>query len=81
MITGVVTNMDGEFSVNIPRGAQLKFSFVGYSEQVISPKGNEIKIELKEDAEVMDEVVVNGFSHALNKHLRVLHELLLQSNC
>ena len=43
MITGVVTDIDGKFSVNIPRGAQLKFSFVGYSEQVISPEGNDIK--------------------------------------
>lgn len=61
MITGVVTDVDGEFSVNIPRGAQLKFSFVGYSEQVINPKGSEIKVELKEDAKIIDEVVVNGF--------------------
>ena len=61
MITGVVTDIDGKFSVNIPRGAQLKFSFVGYSEQVISPEGNDIKVALKEDANTMDEVVVNGF--------------------
>ena len=61
MITGVVTDIDGKFSINIPRGAQLKFSFVGYSEQVISPEGNDIKVALKEDANTMDEVVVNGF--------------------
>ena len=60
IISGVVTDTEGKFNVNIPRGAQIKLSFVGYSEQIITPKSNEIKIAMKEDTNTMDEVVVTG---------------------
>lgn len=31
MITGAATNLDGEFSVKVPDGAVLRFSYIGYA--------------------------------------------------
>lgn len=57
---GTVTDVDGRFSLSIPQGAQLKFSFVGYKEQVVTPTPG-MTVVMQEDAATMDEVVVNGF--------------------
>ena len=55
-----MTDVDGRFSLSIPQGAQLKFSFVGYKDQVLTPSNN-MTVVMQEDAATMDEVVVNGF--------------------
>lgn len=36
--TGVITDIDGNFSLNVPVGSKLQFSFIGYKEQVVSVK-------------------------------------------
>lgn len=62
MVTGTSTNLDGEFTVKVPSGAKLKFSYIGYATQELAPVFNKsMEIVLKEDAEMMDEVVVNGY--------------------
>ncbi|MDE6090073.1 MAG: SusC/RagA family TonB-linked outer membrane protein [Duncaniella sp.] len=62
MVTGTSTNLDGEFTVKVPAGAKLKFSYIGYAPQELAPVFNKsMDIVLKEDAETMDEVVVNGY--------------------
>ncbi len=61
--TGVVSNINGKFSINVPnRDAILLFSFVGYISQEI-PVGNqtEISITLSEDTKLIEEVVVVGY--------------------
>lgn len=57
---GTVTDADGRFTVSVPEGARLKFSFVGYKDQVLEPSPN-MTVVMQEDANTMDEVVVNGF--------------------
>lgn len=59
---GTVTDADGNFALDVPDGATLKISYIGYIEQSISV-GNKsvISVILKEDSQALDEVVVVGF--------------------
>ena len=57
---GMVTNIDGEFALDVKSGAILQISFVGYIAQEVKASGN-MKVVLKEDNEVLDEVVVIGY--------------------
>lgn len=59
---GAITDLDGVFSVNVPVGGKLEISFIGYVTQVVTvPAGRNIKITLKEDSELLDEVVIVGY--------------------
>lgn len=59
---GVITDIDGNFTLNGVSKGTLVVSFVGYKTQEIPVAGNKVlKIVLKEDSEVLDEVVVVGY--------------------
>ena len=59
---GDTTNVDGEFTLNnVPQSSMLTFSYLGYKE-VKAAASAEMTIYLEEDTEVMDEVVVVGYS-------------------
>ena len=60
---GSVTDIDGNFSFALPEGkTMIQVSMIGYKTQVINVKGKEyVEVILKEDAEIMDEVVVVGY--------------------
>ena len=55
--------MDGNYSINLSENAkQLKFSYVGYKEQVLAIAGQRtLNVTMHEDNEVLDEVVVVGY--------------------
>jgi len=59
---GTVTDLDGNFSITVPEGATLVFSFVGMSTQEV-PVGtsNVIDVILEPDYARLDEVVVVGY--------------------
>ena len=59
--TGTITDLDGNFTVNLPEGEKLTVSYIGYITQVIAPKSNTIIISLKEDTKSLNEVVVIGY--------------------
>lgn len=60
--SGVVTNFDGIYSIEIPKGSTIVFSFVGYlSQKVLVSNQNEINIQLVEGVSSLDEVVVIGY--------------------
>ena len=59
--TGTITDLDGNFTVNLPEGEKLTVSYIGYITQVITPKTNTIKITLVEDTKSLNEVVVIGY--------------------
>ncbi|WP_245189639.1 SusC/RagA family TonB-linked outer membrane protein [Lunatimonas salinarum] len=60
--TGTVTDLDGKFSINVPDGGTLVFSFIGYESQlVVVGDRTVININMKEDATALDEVVVIGY--------------------
>ena len=59
---GVVSDLNGEFSINVPSTATLEFSCVGYVSQQIPVNGrNNLTVVLEEDAELLDDVVVVAF--------------------
>lgn len=59
---GTITDLNGMFSVNAPVGAKLEISFIGYVTQVVTvPANKNLKVTLKEDSELLDEVVVIGY--------------------
>lgn len=59
---GTSTDIDGLFKLSVPDNATLVVSYVGYTTQSIAVDGRtEITITLKENAEVLDEVVVVGY--------------------
>lgn len=57
---GVVTDLDGNFVIEVSRGSTIQVSYVGYSTMDLkaAPK---MKIVLKEDSKVLDDVVVVGY--------------------
>lgn len=61
--TGVATDFDGNFSLDLPAGAtHLVVSSVGFATQEVAIAGKkEFKITLKEDTQQLDEVVVVGY--------------------
>ena len=57
---GVVTDINGKFTLNVKQGAILRISFVGY--QTLEVKATkDMKVLLKEDSEMLSEVVVVGY--------------------
>ncbi len=59
---GTITDVEGNFTLNVPEQATLIVSFVGYETQEISVNNrSEIDIRLSEDAEQLAEVVVVGY--------------------
>lgn len=59
---GVVTDVDGKFVLRVPATGKLQISYVGYSMQEISiGSQRNFQIVLKEDTELLDEVVVVGY--------------------
>ena len=59
---GIITDIDGKFSLEVATGAILQISFVGYSTQEVEIRNQStVSIKLKEDSELLDEVVVVGY--------------------
>ena len=59
---GTVTDFDGNYTIKAPAKAMLKFSYIGYADQRVPVGGkNVINVKMKEDAELLQEVVVVGF--------------------
>ena len=57
---GTVTDIDGHFSLQVPKGKTLTFSYVGYKSQAIKATA-QMNVVMKEDSNVLDELVVVGY--------------------
>ena len=57
---GVVTDLDGKFSLNVKPGATLIISFVGYKQQEVKAGNAPLNIVLEEDSKMLSEVVVTA---------------------
>lgn len=59
---GTITNMDGDFTLNgVKKGDVIIVSYMGYKTQEVKWDGTPIHLILKEDTEVLDEIVVVGY--------------------
>ena len=63
--TGTVTDIDGNYSLSVPRNATLEFSFMGYVTTAV-PVGDKtvVNATLLEDAEALEATVVIGYGTA-----------------
>jgi TonB-linked SusC/RagA family outer membrane protein len=60
--TGTVTDFDGKFTLNVPKGATLSITYIGYNEVEV-PVGDQSKLSvvMVEDNQALEEVVVVGY--------------------
>ena len=59
---GVVTNMDGEYSIEVSEDATLVFSYLGFQTQEVQVNSRQlINIDLVSDLNALDDVVVVGY--------------------
>src|SRR5690606_24457837 len=67
---GTATDLDGRYQLEVPEGATLVFSFIGYVTQNV-PVGQQsvINVSLAEDTASLDEVVVIGYGTAKKSDL------------
>mgnify|MGYP002241354967 CR=1 FL=1 len=67
---GVVTDLNGKFSLQVKPNDILQISYIGYNSQEVAVKGQHtLNITLKEDVESLDEVVVVGYGTMKKKDL------------
>lgn len=57
---GGITDINGKFTLNVKPGSTLQISFVGYQTQEVKATKT-VKVVLKEDSELLSEVVVVGY--------------------
>lgn len=65
---GTITDLDGNFSLNVPKGSTLVVSFIGYKTQEVVAASS-VVVTLQEDSELLDEVVVIGYGVARKNDL------------
>ena len=58
---GTVTDLDGNFKINVKEGTMLVFSFIGFQNQEM-PAKNGMKVVMKDDNQMLNEVVVTGYT-------------------
>lgn len=67
---GTITDIDGNYSLNVPSNATLVFSFVGMKSYEIAVKGQTtINVTMEDDSQALEEVVVIGYGSVKRKDL------------
>ncbi|MCS2930654.1 SusC/RagA family TonB-linked outer membrane protein [Bacteroides ovatus] len=66
---GSITDSDGNFSLNGPKGATLIISYIGMVTQEVEYKGEPLQITLKDDSQALEEVIVVGYGTMRKKDL------------
>ncbi|NDV84014.1 TonB-dependent receptor [Bacteroides sp. 51] len=67
---GTITDMDGRFSLDVNSDAVIVVSYIGYLPQEVPVQGKtDIRIILRENSEMLDEVVVVGYGVVRKKDL------------
>lgn len=62
---GTLTDFDGNFTIHVPAGTTLVFSYIGYtSKNTVVQNDAFLRITLSQDTELLDEVVVVGYGIA-----------------
>lgn len=59
---GVISDVDGNFSMDVPEGSTLEISYIGYRPKEIKVGSKEIvAVTLEEDTQTLEEIVVVGY--------------------
>ncbi|AWH86629.1 SusC/RagA family protein [Flavobacterium album] len=65
-----VTDIDGNFSITVPTGSTLVFSFIGFeSFEMVAITTQSVTVNLKETAKTLDEVIVIGYGSQKKKEV------------
>ncbi len=63
---GVITDLDGNYTISAPEGSKVIISFIGYISKTVVPGG---KVQLKEDSQNLEDIVVVGYGTQKKAHL------------
>lgn len=67
---GTTTDLDGKFSLNVPEGAVVVFSYIGYKDYTLNVGSqSSYSIKMVSENEALDEVVVIGYQTVRRKDL------------
>ena len=59
---GTVTDLDGNWTLKVPQGAEVVVTSIGYKDvEIVVGSQNVYNVTLQEDRELLDEVVVVGY--------------------
>lgn len=64
---GTVSDVNGQFTLEVGNNAVLEVTFIGYIAQNVPVKGGVVNVTLKEDSQALDEVVITGFGLSQKK--------------
>ena len=60
---GTVTNVDGEFTINVPVGTELEITYLGMLPKRVKASNN-MRIVLESDRQSLDGVIITGYGSA-----------------
>lgn len=67
---GTITDLDGNFALNVSNNASLEISYIGFETQTLRAiPGKLLTITMHEDSEILDEVVVIGYGTQKKKEV------------
>ena len=85
---GVVTGLDGDYTITVPSNAHLVVSYIGYKDSDVAVAGNKVvNVTLAVDSELLEDAIVVGYGVAskklvfLLKILCSIFILLKQEHC
>lgn len=65
---GTITSADGSYTIRVSsQKSSLKFSYVGFNDEIITPTGSKLDVVLKEDISRLEEVLVIGYGTSIKK--------------
>lgn len=64
---GTISDIDGNFTLNVLKTASIEISYIGYLDQTIKATSNPVEIILQENVHSLDEVVITGFGLSQKK--------------
>ena len=66
---GTITDIDGKYSISVPEGSTLSFSFVGFKTQEVRANKTTLNVVMQEEAIGLDEVVAIGYGYVKKRDL------------
>lgn len=60
-LNGTITDIDGKFSLDVPAGAILSISYIGYLNIEVEATTEPMTIQMREDSQTLEEIVVVGY--------------------
>lgn len=67
---GTVTDINGKYTLDVPIGTVIKYSYIGYNPQTIKVGNKDIyDVSLSEDTQLLDEVIIIGYGSMKRKDI------------